>query len=119
MKSIPLGWILAALAAFMLLRLWMMKPSAADKAAAKEMINKGALVLDVRSPDEFATRHHPNAVNIPLPDLESRLGELGDKSRPIVAYCLSGARSARAVALLKGAGFTNASNAGGLSDVMR
>ena len=46
---------------------------------------------------------------IPLPELAARLGEL-DPSVPMVVHCKSGARSAKAIALMKGAGFTKLSN---------
>ncbi len=43
-------------------------------------------VIDVRPPDEFALGHLPGAINVPLGDLDSRLGEI-DRSREVVAYC--------------------------------
>lgn len=63
-------------------------------------------VLDVRPPDEFATGHLPGAVNIPLGELEARLGEL-DPGREIVAYCRGPwcVLSFEAVAALRGRGF--------------
>ncbi len=83
----------------------------------KSMIDAGAKIIDVRSPDEFADEAYPGAVNIPLPTLASRLGELGPKDGPIVLYCASGARSAQAARLLAQQGFTAAVNAGGLADM--
>jgi len=85
--------------------------------SVKAMIDGGARVVDVRTPDEFADGAYPGAVNIPLASLASRAGELGPKDGPIVLYCASGARSAQAARLLKQAGFTNVVNAGGLSDM--
>ena len=57
-----------------------------------------AVLLDVRTPEEYATGHIPGSVNHPL---ESMQTYDGDVSAPIFAYCRSGARSARAVALLR------------------
>ncbi len=85
----------------------------------KEMIKAGARIIDVRSPAEFADEAYPGAVNIPLNVLPAKLGELGPKDAPIVLYCASGARSARAARLLKQAGYANAVNAGGLGDMPR
>jgi phage shock protein E len=80
-------------------------------------IAAGARILDVRTLEEFAEEHYPNAINIPVSELQSRLGELGPTSTPLVVYCLSGARSAMATRLLKGAGYADVLNAGGLSDM--
>ena len=57
-----------------------------------------AVLLDVRTPEEYATGHIPGSVNHPL---ESMQTYDGDVSAPIFTYCRSGARSARAVALLR------------------
>lgn len=73
-----------------------------------------ATFVDVRTPQEYAERHCPGALNIPLDVLEGRLSELGPKDAPIVLYCRSGARSAVAAALLKRAGFTQVKDVGPL-----
>ena len=83
----------------------------------KEMIDAGAKIIDVRSPDEYADESYPGAVNIPLGVLPAKLDEIGPKDGPVVLYCASGARSAQAARLLKQAGFTNFVNAGGLDDM--
>jgi phage shock protein E len=88
--------------------------SGADRAVVSEKIQKGAAVIDVRTPSEFRAGHYPGALNIPLQDLGGRLGELGDKKRAIVVYCASGMRSAQAAKLLATAHFTDVTNAGGL-----
>jgi phage shock protein E len=66
----------------------------------------GAIVLDVRSPEEFEAGHLPFALNIPLKSLTARLGELGPPPRAIVVYCRSGMRSAVAANVLRRAGYT-------------
>jgi phage shock protein E len=86
-------------------------------ANVKQMIENGARIVDVRSPDEFADGAYPGAVNIPLGILGAKLDELGPKDGPIVLYCASGARSAQAARILKQAGFADAVNAGGLDDM--
>jgi phage shock protein E len=93
-----------------------------DPATAKAWIADGAVVLDVRTPEEFAAGHLPNAVNIPVDQVASRLGEIaklvaGDKARPIVTYCASGARSKKATLALEAAGHTRVVNGGGLDDL--
>jgi rhodanese-related sulfurtransferase len=69
------------------------------------------LLLDVRTPREFADGHIPGAVNVPVDDLRGRLGEL-PKGRPVVAYCQVGQRGYLATRILMQAGFA-ASNLGG------
>lgn len=85
----------------------------------KQMIAAGATIVDVRTSEEYAEEAYPGAVNIPLAQLSSRLGELGPKDHPIVLYCASGARSAQAARMLKQEGFTNFVNAGGIGDMPR
>jgi phage shock protein E len=72
---------------------------------ARKLVADGALLLDVRTPEEFRDRHLDGALNIPVQELAGRVGELGAKERPIVVYCRSGARSAMAAILMKKAGY--------------
>ena len=67
------------------------------------------LILDVRNPEEIAICRIAGSTVIPLPELPNRLGEL-DKSRSMVVHCKSGVRSAKAIALLQGAGFWRLKN---------
>jgi rhodanese-related sulfurtransferase len=65
------------------------------------------LILDVRSPGEYAAGHIPGAVNIPHDALGVRLDELGaDPDREIVVHCQSGRRAATAEQMLMDAGYT-------------
>jgi len=65
------------------------------------------LLLDVRTPGEFATGHLPGAVNIPLDALAERLDGLGRAlDREVVVYCERGPRAAKAAASLAAAGFS-------------
>jgi phage shock protein E len=77
-----------------------------DGVEAKRRVAAGALLLDVRTPAEFAGGHVDGALNIPVQVLGQRLGDLGAKDREIVVYCQSGGRSARAATELRAAGFT-------------
>ncbi|MGZ8290055.1 MAG: rhodanese-like domain-containing protein [Telluria sp.] len=74
---------------------------------ATQLINRGKTqIIDVRTPDEFAAGHLRDAKNIPLADLGSRIGELGtQKSKAVVVVCQQGARAAKAVGVLRKAGF--------------
>ena len=82
-----------------------------------EKIKSGAVIVDVRTPDEFADGHYPKALNIPVRDLMRRMGEIGDKGKPVVVYCETGARSALAAKLMKASGYKDVINAGGLYDM--
>lgn len=91
----------------------------ANATAAKEKIKMGGKVVDVRTAEEYRGGHYEGAINIPLNELPNRLSELGDKTKPIVVYCASGMRSASAAKILKKAGFTDVTNAGGLGNLQR
>jgi len=65
-----------------------------------------AVMLDVRNDDEVASGMLPNAIHIPLGELEKRKSEL-DKSKEIYLYCRSGHRTQVAFDLLKQAGYPN------------
>lgn len=75
----------------------------------------GAVLLDVRSPQEYADGRIPGSKNIPLPELPKNLASLPDKDAPIFTYCLSGGRSQRAAAFLEKAGYVNVTNIGGIN----
>jgi phage shock protein E len=66
-------------------------------------VASGALLLDVRTQEEFAAGHLEGAINIPVQELEERIDELPE-GRPLVVYCQSGRRSAKAVELLRAEG---------------
>jgi rhodanese-related sulfurtransferase len=63
------------------------------------------VVLDVRTPSEYEDGHIEGAINIPVDELEERLGEL-DPGDELLVYCRTGNRSTRAVRLLEENGFT-------------
>lgn len=73
--------------------------------------------LDVRSPEEFAEAHVLSSKNIPVETLGARLIELGARDTPLIVYCRSGRRSARAVEILRAAGFSNLTDAGSIENV--
>jgi len=82
---------------------------------AHRLVDQGALLLDVRTPEEFARGHLPGARNVPVQVLESRLADVGDRALPVVVYCRSGARSAHAKAILTSHGFGAVSDLGGMN----
>jgi phage shock protein E len=82
---------------------------------ARALVANGAILLDVRSPEEFGGGHIDGAINIPIQELSGRMDELDDKNHEIVVYCQSGARSAMAKRLLERDGFTSIHDLGGLA----
>jgi phage shock protein E len=81
----------------------------------RDLVKQGALVIDVRSADEWNTGHLPQAKHLPLGELQKRLDDVeewtgGDKKRVIVVHCASGGRSARARVALMAAGYENVVN---------
>jgi phage shock protein E len=69
--------------------------------------DRSLVVLDVRTPAEYAEGHVPGAINIPHTELAARIGELsGAKAKDVVVYCRSGNRTSQALEVLRGAGFT-------------
>lgn len=85
----------------------------------KQLIHDGALVLDVRTPGEYAGGHVKGSVNIPLDRLPSQLQRLQDKNQPIITCCASGMRSSAARAVLTKAGYTRVVNGGSWTSVNR
>ncbi len=74
-----------------------------------QLINLGkSLILDVRSPEEFAAGHVRDAKNIPVKLLSGRLAEIDKfKAKPVVVICATGVQSSSATAKLKAAGFND------------
>jgi len=92
-----------------------------DPALAKKLVSEGAVLLDVRTAEEYSGRHLDKAVNIPVDNLTAQMSEVekltsGDKSKPIVVYCQAGGRAGRAKTMLTAAGYTQVTNLGGIDD---
>lgn len=83
----------------------------ADKFREKTANKDKALILDVRTPEEYADKHIPGSVNINIqdPDFQDKIDELPDDKEYLV-YCRSGGRSARACVMMASQGFENLYN---------
>ena len=75
---------------------------------------EGAVLLDVRTPEEYAEGHIEGSKNIPLQSIEKTESVITDKSTPLFVNCRSGARSAQATSILKRMGYTNIEDIGGI-----
>jgi len=114
MKTKKIFWALAILLGAALVMQQLQAADGVDVKQAQSMTQQGALLLDVREPEEFSAGHAPNAKLIPLGQLDSRLQEIASyKDKPVVVMCRSGRRSGIAVNKLQAAGFTQVSNVKG------
>ncbi|MCR9164330.1 MAG: rhodanese-like domain-containing protein [Nannocystaceae bacterium] len=86
-----------------------------EPAQAHALVADGAHLIDVRSPEEYAAGHVEGARNIPHGEIGARASEVGAKDEPVVVYCRSGVRSAKAKATLEAAGFSEVHNLGGMA----
>lgn len=74
----------------------------------------GAVLLDVRTPQEYREGHIPGSKNVPLQSMES-VKQAAAKDAPVFVYCYSGSRSSQAAGILKQMGYTNVKNIGGIA----
>jgi phage shock protein E len=82
------------------------------KADFAELVEQGAIILDVRSKGEYGSGHIKGSINIPVDQLSKNLSKFKDKNRAIITCCASGMRSASAKGILTSNGFTNIHNGG-------
>ena len=88
-----------------------------DEAVAMMERESGYIILDVRTPAEFAEKHIPNAINVPNESIgTAEISELPDKNQLIMVYCRSGRRSKEASEKLVKLGYTNIIEFGGIID---
>lgn len=108
-------WLLLGFGVLLLVVFAIRRLGLAPAATARQLLGAGALVLDVRSSDEFAAGHVEGAVNLPVEQVRRRIEEIeADRSRPLLAYCGSGARSVVACRILRGLGYRQVHNLGSL-----
>ncbi len=93
------------------------KGDIASKEKIRDLIANGALVVDVRTPAEYAQWHYNGSINIPLAEIEQKINLFGSKDRNIIVYCRTGNRSGKAKEILERYGFKNVINGGGLNDM--
>ena len=75
-----------------------------------------AILLDVRTEEEYSETHIEGSTNLPLQKIEMATSIITDKNKPLFVYCRSGVRSAKAVEILKRMGYTNVNDIGGILD---
>jgi rhodanese-related sulfurtransferase len=83
-----------------------------NKVDFKDLLSNGAIILDVRTKEEFDRGNIKGSINMPLNNLMNTISNL-DKNKPIITCCASGMRSSTAKSILKNSGFTTVENGGG------
>jgi len=86
-----------------------------DTRDAHALVANGAVLVDARTPREFRASHAEGAINLPLSELARARDLLGSQS-PIVVYCRSGARSARAASMMRDMGFQQVHDLGSIAN---
>ena len=88
-----------------------------DEAITMMEEESGYIILDVRTPEEYAEKHIPNAINVPNESIGTvEVLELPDKDQLILVYCRSGNRSKQASEKLVELGYTQIVEFGGIND---
>jgi phage shock protein E len=116
-----MDWTFIAIAAAVVAAFFLFKRASFVSAdVAREHLRNGALVIDVRSPEEFRREHLPQAINIPLGDLGDGVPQrVKDKEQVLLLHCLSGGRSGLAKRQLKKMGYTHVFNLGSYSRALQ
>jgi rhodanese-related sulfurtransferase len=83
----------------------------------KEMLKEGAIIIDVRTPQEYNEGHIANSLNIPVQQIEARISTIKKKGKPVILCCKSGGRAGTAKAVLQRNGIKcmNGGSWGGLN----
>ncbi len=114
-------WTILLIGAVVFVALFLLKRSTfVSEETAQRFLREGALVIDVREPNEFASGHVRGAINIPLGALrESLPRQVADKNRVLLLHCLSGVRSGMAKKQAQNLGYPNVFNLGSYSRAQR
>ena len=109
-----MNWTIAIVVGAILVAFFIVKRmSFVSEEAARKHLAQGALVIDVRSPEEFRGGHVPDAINLPLGQLrESLPRHVKDKNQVLLLHCLSGGRSGIARGQVRSLGYPNVFNLG-------
>jgi phage shock protein E len=112
-----MDWTIAIIAGGVIVAFFTLKRmSFVSVEAALRHLAGGAVVIDVRTPEEFRSGHVAEALNIPLGELKATLPiHVSDKNKVLLVHCLSGGRSAVARQQLRAMGYLNTFNLGGVA----
>lgn len=85
----------------------------------RQAIQNGAVIIDVRTANEYDTGRIPGSVNIPVDRIAVNIRRIKDMERPVICCCSSGARSSKATGILKENGLKEVYNGGNWMSVMK
>ena len=85
----------------------------------KEALKKGAVVIDVRTPQEYDMGHIPEAIHIPVDRIRIQAPRIKAMNRPVVLCCNSGTRSGKALSFLKSEGVKEVYNGGNWEQLLK
>ena len=88
----------------------------AEEAKARLDANEAAILLDVRTQEEYDSGHIPGSVCLPSEEIGPEMPIAFDRDAEILVYCRSGRRSAQAAETLTAMGYTNVADFGGIQD---
>ena len=86
-----------------------------NKGVADFRNTEGAILVDVRTPQEYREGHIPGSENVPLQQLDKISSVADNKDIPLYVYCYSGGRSRQAASMLQHMGYNNVQNIGGIT----
>ena len=86
-----------------------------NKGVADFRNTEGAILVDVRTPQEYREGHIPGSKNVPLQQLDKISSVADNKDAPMFVYCHSGARSRQATAMLRHMGYASVNDIGGIA----
>lgn len=92
------------------------KTARLSEAEIRALVERGTPVVDVRTPREYTIRHVAGSTNLPLDELEERIGQVApDRKAPLIVHCQSGGRSAAAKESLEKIGYRQVIDLGSLA----
>ena len=86
-----------------------------DQGVKEYLATPGAVLLDVRTSEEYRGGHIPGSKNVPLQTIDKVASVAENKDTVLFVYCYSGARSRQAAGLLQRMGYRNVNNIGGIA----
>jgi phage shock protein E len=109
MNWITILIVAAVVAAFLLLR----QSNLISEEAARSYLKQGAMIIDVRSAEEFRSGHLPGAINIPVNELEPQIpARVPNQQTVLLLHCQSGVRSGMGKRVLTKLGYSKVFNLG-------
>ena len=85
----------------------------------KNKLRQGAIIIDVRTPNEFDQGRVPDSINIPVDRIAANAIRIKEMKRPVICCCASGERSSQAVKMLKAKGLKDIYNGGSWIQVLK